>query len=35
MNIDCGMEIASFADVPAGTGMGSSSAFTVALLHAL
>ncbi len=29
MNIDCGMEIASFADVPAGTGMGSSSAFTV------
>src|SRR5882724_11582727 len=24
-----GMEIASFADVPAGTGMGSSSAFTV------
>lgn len=35
MNIECGMEIASFADVPAGTGMGSSSAFTVALLHAL
>ena len=30
-----GMEIASFADVPAGTGMGSSSAFTVCLLHAL
>lgn len=30
-----GMEIASFADVPAGTGMGSSSAFTVGLLHAL
>lgn len=30
-----GMEIASFADVPAGTGLGSSSAFTVALLHAL
>jgi D-glycero-alpha-D-manno-heptose-7-phosphate kinase len=29
------MEIASFADVPAGTGMGSSSAFTVCLLHAL
>jgi D-glycero-alpha-D-manno-heptose-7-phosphate kinase len=29
------MEIASFADVPAGTGMGSSSAFTVGLLHAL
>ena len=35
MNIECGMEIASFADVPAGTGMGSSSAFTVCLLHAL
>lgn len=32
---DRGMEIASFADVPAGTGMGSSSAFTVCLLHAL
>jgi D-glycero-alpha-D-manno-heptose-7-phosphate kinase len=29
------MEIASFADVPAGTGMGSSSAFTVGLLQAL
>jgi D-glycero-alpha-D-manno-heptose-7-phosphate kinase len=35
MKIECGMEIASFADVPAGTGMGSSSAFTVCLLHAL
>jgi D-glycero-alpha-D-manno-heptose-7-phosphate kinase len=35
MNVECGMEIASFADVPAGTGMGSSSAFTVCLLHAL
>jgi len=33
--IERGMEIASFADVPAGTGMGSSSAFTVGLLHAL
>ncbi len=33
--VERGMEIASFADVPAGTGMGSSSAFTVALLHAL
>ncbi len=33
--LDKGMEIASFADVPAGTGMGSSSAFTVCLLHAL
>ncbi len=30
-----GMEIASFADVPAGTGLGSSSTFTVGLLHAL
>ena len=30
-----GMEIASFADVPAGTGLGSSSAFTVGLLNAL
>src|SRR5450631_2121852 len=29
MKIECGMDIASFADVPAGTGMGSSSAFTV------
>lgn len=35
LNVGCGMEIASFADVPAGTGMGSSSAFTVGLLHAL
>jgi D-glycero-alpha-D-manno-heptose-7-phosphate kinase len=30
-----GMEIASFADVLAGSGLGSSSAFTVGLLHAL
>lgn len=30
-----GIEIASFADVSAGTGLGSSSAFTVGLLHAL
>ncbi len=30
-----GMEIASIADVPAGTGIGSSSAFTVGLVHAL
>ncbi|MDG4717684.1 MULTISPECIES: GHMP family kinase ATP-binding protein [Thalassospira] len=29
------LEIASIADVPAGTGLGSSSSFTVALLHAL
>lgn len=35
VGIERGMEIASFADVPAGTGMGSSSAFTVGLLHAL
>ena len=35
VGIEKGMEIASFADVPAGTGMGSSSAFTVGLLHAL
>jgi D-glycero-alpha-D-manno-heptose-7-phosphate kinase len=35
LGIERGMEIASFADVPAGTGMGSSSAFTVGLLHAL
>ncbi len=30
-----GVEITSTADVPAGTGLGSSSAFTVALLHLL
>ena len=30
-----GIEIASFADVPAGTGLGSSSAFTVGLVNAL
>lgn len=35
VGIERGMEIASIADVPAGTGMGSSSAFTVGLLHAL
>jgi len=35
VKIDKGVEIASFADVPAGTGLGSSSAFTVGLLHAL
>lgn len=33
--IDGGIEIASIADIPAGTGLGSSSAFTVALLHNL
>jgi D-glycero-alpha-D-manno-heptose-7-phosphate kinase len=30
-----GLEIVSFADIPAGTGLGSSGAFTVALLKAL
>ena len=35
VQIDKGVEIASFADVSAGTGLGSSSAFTVGLLHAL
>ncbi|MCI8466467.1 MAG: GHMP kinase [Lachnospiraceae bacterium] len=30
-----GVEIASMADIPAGTGLGSSSTFTVALLHLL
>lgn len=35
VGIERGMEIASFADVPAGSGMGSSSAFTVGLLHGL
>lgn len=35
---DCdikGVEITSMADIPAGTGLGSSSAFTVAVLKAL
>ena len=35
MKLEKGVEIASFADVPAGTGLGSSSAFTVGLLNAL
>lgn len=35
VKIERGLEIASFADVAAGTGLGSSSAFTVGLLHAL
>lgn len=35
VGIDRGIEIASIADVPAGTGIGSSSSFTVGLLHAL
>lgn len=30
-----GVEITSMADIPAGTGLGSSSSFTVALLHLL
>lgn len=34
LNID-GIEIVSTADVPAGTGLGSSSSFTVGVLHAL
>lgn len=33
--IQSGVEIASIADIPAGLGLGSSSAFTVGLLHAL
>jgi D-glycero-alpha-D-manno-heptose-7-phosphate kinase len=33
--IEKGIEIASISDVPAGTGLGSSSAFTVGLLNAL
>lgn len=34
-NIKGGLEFSSIADVPAGTGLGSSSAFTVGLLHNL
>ena len=34
-NIQGGLEISSIADVPSGTGMGSSSSFTVGLLHNL
>lgn len=34
-NIRSGIEVVSVADVPAGTGLGSSSAFAVGLLHAL
>ena len=33
--IEGGLEVSSIADVPAGTGMGSSSAFTVGTLHNL
>ena len=35
MEIDFPIEISTFADIPAETGLGSSSAFTVGLLHAL
>ena len=35
VGIESGVEIASIADVPAGTGLGSSSTFVVALLQAL
>jgi D-glycero-alpha-D-manno-heptose-7-phosphate kinase len=35
VDIRGGLEISSIADIPAGTGMGSSSAFTVGLLHNL
>jgi D-glycero-alpha-D-manno-heptose-7-phosphate kinase len=34
-NHGCGLEILSMADIPSGTGLGSSSSFTVSLLHAL
>jgi D-glycero-alpha-D-manno-heptose-7-phosphate kinase len=33
--ITSGIEISSIADIPAGTGMGSSSSFTVGILHCL
>ena len=35
LNVDTSLEIISMADVPSGTGLGSSSSFTVGLLHAL
>lgn len=35
VQVERGIEITSFADVPAGTGLGSSSSFTVGLLNAL
>jgi D-glycero-alpha-D-manno-heptose-7-phosphate kinase len=35
VNIRGGVEISSIADIPSGTGMGSSSSFTVGLLHNL
>jgi D-glycero-alpha-D-manno-heptose-7-phosphate kinase len=33
--VDSGIEVTSIADVPAGTGLGSSSSFAVGLFHAL
>ena len=35
MEIDFPIEVTTFADIPAQTGLGSSSAFTVGLLNAL
>ncbi len=35
LDIPTGIEIASFADISAGTGLGSSSSFTVGVLHCL
>ncbi|MBU1101991.1 MAG: galactokinase [Bacteroidetes bacterium] len=35
LNIDCPLEVSSMADLSAGTGMGSSSSYTVGLLRAL
>lgn len=35
VGVTSGIEISSIADIPAGTGMGSSSSFTVGLLHCL
>jgi D-glycero-alpha-D-manno-heptose-7-phosphate kinase len=35
MKIEPGIEVVSIADVPSGTGLGSSSSFSVALLNAL
>jgi len=35
LNFQSGLEITSIADIPAGTGLGSSSSFCVALLHNL
>ncbi len=35
MGVETGVEVTSVADVPAGSGLGASSAYTVGLLHAL